>query len=91
MADTLIIVSESGKVYKVTLGNPSQSIELKPDDPNAIAAKKKADEGVMIAEVNPDVEQKVAASGELPIMIMATFVNLSLLGDGGDGGGTDKY
>ena len=85
MADTLIIISESGKVYRVTLGDPSQSVELKPDDPNAIAAKKKAAEGVMIAEVNPEIEQKTTASGELPIMIMGTFVNLSLLGDGGDG------
>jgi hypothetical protein len=87
MADTLIIVSESGKVFKVTLGDPSQSIELKPEDPNAIAAKKKAADGVVIAELDEGIEQKkAAASGETPIMIMGTFVNLSLLGDGGDGG-----
>jgi len=88
MADMLIIVSESGKVYKVTLGDPSQSVELKPDDPNAIAAKKKAADGVVIAELDSEIEEKkAAASGEMPIMIMGTFVNLSLLGDGD----TKKY
>lgn len=88
MADNLIIVSETGKVYHVTLGDPSQSIELKPDDPNAIAAKKKAADGVLIADINPEIEQKSAASGEAALIIMGTFVNLPLLGDGG---GTSKY
>jgi len=82
MADTLIIVSESGKVYKVTLGEPSQSVEIPATDPNAIAAKKKAADGVVIAELDKEIEEKkAAASGETPIMIMGTFVNLSLLGD----------
>lgn len=88
MADTLIIVSESGKVYQVTLGNPSQSTELKPDEQNAIAATSKAAAGILIAEVDPIVEQKAAASGEKALDIMCTFVNLPLIGDGGD---TGKY
>ncbi len=88
MADTLIIVSETGKVYSVTLGDPSQSTELKADDPTAVAALKKAAEGVLIAEIDPEVEKKSAAVGEGIMIIMGTFVNLPLLGDGG---GTKKY
>ncbi|HXU33792.1 MAG TPA: hypothetical protein VN851_24750, partial [Thermoanaerobaculia bacterium] len=81
MADTLIIVSDSGKVYRVTLGDPSQSVELKPDDPLALGAKRKAAEGVLIAEINPDMEKKSAPAGEIGIMIiMGTFVNLPMLG-----------
>ena len=89
MATNLIIISETGKVYHVTLGDPSQSVELKPDDPNAVAAKQKAAEGVLIAEIDPAVEQKAKATA---IMIMGTFVNLSLIGDG-EGGtkGSTKY
>ncbi|MEP7013358.1 MAG: hypothetical protein ABJC13_23810 [Acidobacteriota bacterium] len=88
MADTLFIVSESGKVYQVTLGNPSASTELPDTDPNAIAAKRKAAEGVLIADVHPESEQKAAAaSGEKAFAIMGTFVNLPLIGDGG----TTKY
>ncbi len=87
MANTLIIVSETGKVFKVTLGDPSQSTEIPADDPNAIAAKQKAAAGVLIAEVDPAIEQKSAPVGEASMIIMATFVNLPLLGDGGGGGG----
>lgn len=80
MADTLIIVSESGKVYKVTLGSPSQSTELKPDDPNAIAALDRAAKGVLIAEIQPGVQQK-GGTGEAAFGIMCTFVNLPSIGD----------
>ncbi len=88
MASNLVIVSETGKVYHVTLGDPSQSVELKPDDPTAVAARQKAAEGVLIAELDPAVEQKSAGSGEVAAIIMGTFVNLSLIGDGG---GSSKY
>ena len=80
MADTLIIVSESGKVYQVTLGSPSQSIELKPSDPNAIAALDRAAKGVLIAEIHPEVQQK-GGTGEAAFEIMCTFVNLPSIGD----------
>ncbi len=88
MAETLIIVSETGKVYRVSLGDPSQSIELAADDPTAIVATQKAAEGILIAEIDPAIEQKSAAVGEGIMIIMGTFVNLPLLGDGG---GTKKY
>lgn len=82
MANTLIIVSETGKVYQVTLGDPSLSVELKPDDPTALGAKRKAAAGVLIADVNPEVEKKSAPEGEVAIMaIMGTFVNLPMMGD----------
>jgi hypothetical protein len=81
MADTLIIVSESGKVYQVTLGSSGQSTELKPDDPNVEAAKSKAAHGVVIADIDPTVEQKAAGPGEKAFTIMCTFVNLPSIGD----------
>ncbi|HEV7667807.1 MAG TPA: hypothetical protein VGS22_04740 [Thermoanaerobaculia bacterium] len=80
MADTLIIVSESGKVYQVTLGT-GQSTELKADDQNAEAAKSKAAHGVVIADIDPNVEQRAAGPGEKPFTIMCTFVNLPSIGD----------
>jgi hypothetical protein len=81
MADTLVIVSESGKVYKVTLGSPSQSTELPATDPNAAAATYKASHGVLIAEIDPAVEQKSAAPGQATFTIMCTFVNLPGIGN----------
>lgn len=81
MADTLIIVSESGKVYKVTLGSSSQPEELKPSDPNAVAATDRAASGAVVAEIDPSAEQKRAASGAKAFEIMCTFVNLPSIGD----------
>jgi hypothetical protein len=78
MADTLFIVSESGKVYQVTLGNPSDSKELPDTDPNSLAAKAKAGDGVLIADVHPPTDQKTVTGAAFTIM--GTFVNLPLIG-----------
>jgi uncharacterized membrane protein len=79
MADTLIIVSDSGAVYQVTLGKTGKITKLKPKDPTAIAARNKAAAGAKFAEITEVTEERAKAAGEVAAIIMGTFVNLPRL------------
>ncbi|HXU45713.1 MAG TPA: hypothetical protein VN783_09310 [Thermoanaerobaculia bacterium] len=73
---TLIVVSDSGKFYRINLA--ARTVDEIPDtDPNYKGIARRADSKDIVAEVDSGKEQAEFAS---PIMFSATFVNLKLLG-----------
>ncbi|HEV7667809.1 MAG TPA: hypothetical protein VGS22_04750 [Thermoanaerobaculia bacterium] len=86
MADTLIIVSDSGAVYQVTLEKGGTIKKLGPKNRTAIAAQNKAAAGARIAEITQATEDRAKGAGEVAAIIMGTFVNLPLLGGAGSAG-----
>jgi hypothetical protein len=76
MADRLIIVTDSGAVYKVTLGAKPKIDKLKANDRTALAAKEKAASGAVVAKITKATEEKARATGAVAAVIMGTLVNL---------------
>jgi hypothetical protein len=76
MADKLIVVSDSGTVYKVTLGGSPKIEKLKATDRTAVAAKEKAASGAIIARITKETEERARTAGAVAAIIMGTLVNL---------------
>ncbi|MEP7013356.1 MAG: hypothetical protein ABJC13_23800 [Acidobacteriota bacterium] len=76
MADRLIVVTDSGVVYKVTLGGAGKIEKLKAGDRTAVAAREKAASGAVVGKITRETEERARTAGAVAAIIMGTLVNL---------------
>lgn len=79
MADRLIIVTDSGAVYKVSLSGAGKIEKLKANDRTAVAAKEKVASGAVVGKITKETEDRARTTGAVAAVIMGTLVNLPKL------------